>query len=165
MKDILVIEQVQRCATKYILNDHISCYKTQLIKLRLLPLMYLFELQDILFAIKSIKIPTDQFNITNYIGFSSASSRLDSSNKLTFPHHLNNISQHSYFHHLPSLWSAMPVFDLNMSFCPLKSKLKKYLWEHFLSNFDVNNNYTLHYLCPCSRCHQSRPPTLNLNHL
>ena len=28
-----------------------SCYKTQLIKLKLLPLMYPFELQDILFAI------------------------------------------------------------------------------------------------------------------
>jgi len=47
MKDILIIGQVQRCATKYILNDHISCHKTWLIKLRLLPLMCLFELQDI----------------------------------------------------------------------------------------------------------------------
>jgi len=28
MKDILIIEQVQHRATKYILNDHISCYKT-----------------------------------------------------------------------------------------------------------------------------------------
>ena len=35
--------------------------------------MYLFELQDILFATKSIKTPTIQFNITNYINFNSAS--------------------------------------------------------------------------------------------
>ena len=33
--------------------------------------MYLFELHEILFAIKSIKTPTIQFNITNYINFNS----------------------------------------------------------------------------------------------
>ena len=44
-------------------------------------------------------------------------------------------------------------------------KLKKYLWEHFLNNFDDSDNCTLHYLCPCSGCHQSRPPTVDLNHL
>ena len=60
MKDILTIERVQRRATKYILNDFIftSCYKTRLLKLNLLPLMYMFELQDLLFTIKSIKSPT-----------------------------------------------------------------------------------------------------------
>ena len=54
MRDILNIERVQRRATKYILNDYTSSYKTCLILLNLLPLMYLFELHDILFAIKSI---------------------------------------------------------------------------------------------------------------
>ena len=48
---------------KYLLNDFVSSYKTHLIKLKILPLMYLFELQDLLFAIKSIKLPTTQFNI------------------------------------------------------------------------------------------------------
>ena len=65
MKDILTIERVQRRATKYILNDYTSSYKTHLLKLNLLPLMYMFELQDPLFAIKSIKSPTNQFNIIN----------------------------------------------------------------------------------------------------
>ena len=45
MKDILTIERVQRRATKYILNDYTSCYKTRLLKLNLLPLMYMFELK------------------------------------------------------------------------------------------------------------------------
>ena len=60
MKDILNIEHVQCRATKYILNDYTSCYKTRLIKLKLFLLMYLFELQDILFATKSIKTPTTE---------------------------------------------------------------------------------------------------------
>jgi len=55
MKDILIIEQIQQRATKDLLNDFVSSYKTRLIKLKILPLMYLFELQDLLFAIKSIK--------------------------------------------------------------------------------------------------------------
>ena len=67
MKDILSIERVQRRATKYTLNDYTSCYKTRLIKLRFLPLMYLFELQDI---------------------FGSANTRSGASNKLILPHHL-----------------------------------------------------------------------------
>ena len=75
MRDILNIEQVQRRATKYILNDYTSSYKTRLTLLNLLPLMYLFELHDILFAIKSLKSPTIQFNITNYINFNPANTR------------------------------------------------------------------------------------------
>ena len=165
MKDILNLERIQCRATKYILSDYISCYKDRLINLRLLPLMYIFELQDILFAIKSIKSPTDQFNINNYITFNSTNTRSGSSNKLLLPQHLNNISRHSYFHRLPSLWNAIPILDLNMSVCWLKSKLKSYLWDHFLTNFDENNNCTLHYLCPCSRSHQTKPPTTNVNHL
>ena len=84
MKDILSIERVQRRATKYILNNYTSCYKTRLIKLRLLPLMYLFEIQGTLFAIKSIKTPSSHFDITNYIVFSSANTRSGASNKLTY---------------------------------------------------------------------------------
>ena len=112
--------------------------------------MYLFEIQDILFAIKSIKTPSSHFDITNYIVFSSANTRSGASNKLILPHHQNNVSRHSYFHRLPLLWNALPILDMSMSFYILKSKLKRFMWEHFLANFDANNNCTLHYLCPCS---------------
>ena len=56
MKDILNIERVQQRATKYVLNDYISDYKTRLRELKLLPPMYFFELQDIMFVVKSLKI-------------------------------------------------------------------------------------------------------------
>ena len=163
MNDILTIERVQRRATKYILNDYTSCYKTRLLKLNLLPLMYMFELQDLLFAIKSIKFPTNQFNINNYIKFSTISTRSGASNKLKPPCHINNTSRHSYFHRIPYLWNAMPIFDLNKSFCTLKTILKQYLWDHFKSNFDINNNCTFHHSCPCSKCHLTRPPSSNFD--
>jgi len=165
LKDCLNIERVQRRATKYMLSDYSSNYKSRLLELKLLPLMYLFELQDILFAIKSIKSPTKQFTITDFISFNTANTRSGSSNKLIHQTHLNNISRHSYFHRLPNLWNALPIIDLDQSFQVIKSKLKKYLWNHFVVNFDDSNPCTLHYLCVCSSCHIKKPPVTNFSHL
>ena len=50
------IERIQRHATKFILNDYDSNYKTQLLTLKLLPLMYLFELQDIILLLNHLNI-------------------------------------------------------------------------------------------------------------
>jgi len=50
IKDILLVERIQRRATKYILNKFTISYKSRLLELHLLPLMYIFEIQDILFA-------------------------------------------------------------------------------------------------------------------
>ena len=57
MKDILLLERVQRRATKFILNNYTMDYKTRLTNLKLLPLMYVLELQDVIFLIKSLNIP------------------------------------------------------------------------------------------------------------
>ena len=120
MKDIINLERIQCRATKHILNDYISCYKDRLLSLKLLPLMYIFELQDILFAIKSLKSPTNQFNINNYITFNSSTTRSGASNKLVIPQHLNKTARLSYFHRLPSLWNAMPIIDINTSYTTLR---------------------------------------------
>ena len=63
LKDIQSIENVQRRATKFILHDYKSCYKSRLVALHLLPLMMQFELIDILFFISSLKCPTERFNM------------------------------------------------------------------------------------------------------
>ena len=165
MKDIVNLERIQRQATKHILNDYTSCYKDCLLNLKLLPLMYILELQDILFAIKSLKSPTNKFNINNFISFNSSTTRSGASNKLLIPQHLNNTAGHSYFHRLPSLWNAMPIMDMNLLYVTLKYQLKIFLWNHFLTNFNESNNCTFHILCPCRTCHQSRPTITNFKHL
>ena len=68
------MERIQRRSTKYILNNYTSDYKTRLLKLKLLPLMYLLDLSDVLFFIKSIKLPSDNFNILciHFVSFSSS---------------------------------------------------------------------------------------------
>ena len=80
------------------------------------------------------------------ISFNSNITRSGSSNKLThLHHHMKNKSRHTYFHHLSSLWNAIPLIDLNQSFDVIKSRLKKYFWNNFITNFDDNYHCTLHY--------------------
>ena len=55
IKHIQQIERIQRRATKYILNDYTSDYKSRLLKLHILPLMYTLDLNDIMFFIKNLK--------------------------------------------------------------------------------------------------------------
>ena len=83
IQDIILLEQVQRRATKFILRNFTSNYKHRLIVLNLLPLMYWLEPLDI-FLIKCLLYPPDNFNILNYVSFKSSSTCFGSSNKLQF---------------------------------------------------------------------------------
>ena len=85
IRDITTLERVQRRATKYILNDYISSYKSRLQQLNLLPLMYIYELNDLMFLIKSLNTPTDYFDIRHYISFNTNSTRSGSHLKLCHP--------------------------------------------------------------------------------
>ena len=73
IKDIQSIERVQKRATKYILNDFTSCYKSRLLKLKLLPLMHWLELQDIMYLVKCLKLP--QNTIAQLVSFISSKTR------------------------------------------------------------------------------------------
>ena len=53
--ELNLIESVQRRATKYILNDYISEYKTRLSKLNMLPFSYCKEMADACFFIQMFK--------------------------------------------------------------------------------------------------------------
>ena len=109
LKDIIVLENVQRRGTKFILNDFTADYKTRLLSLNLLPLAMLYELNDILFFIKSLKKPTTAFHILDYVSFCSNSTRSASFTKLVNKSARTNTINHSYFYRLsPSLEFAPP---------------------------------------------------------
>ena len=132
LKDIQNIERIQRRATKFILNDYDSNYKIRIFTLKLLPLMYLFKFQDILFTVKSLKYPTKGFNILQYISFSSSYTRSSSSHKLKHLSHTNNLTRHLFFHRLSRLWNVIPIINLNLPMVIFKIKLKEYFWNHFV---------------------------------
>ena len=156
IKDIKLLESVQRRATKFILNDFTSDYKSRLIKLNLLPLMMFYELCDIIFYIKSVKSPNTNFNINDFIFVKNSITR-SSSHKLI--HSISSTSHvnHFYFNRLPRLWNSLPIIPLSLSVHIIKQKLKKFFFDHFLANFDSNNTCSYHFLCPCFKCSATPP--------
>ena len=75
LKNTFILECVQRKATKYILKDYQLPYKERLEQLHLLLLMYTYELSDLIFFIKSLKAPTDHFDMINHIQFAKNPTR------------------------------------------------------------------------------------------
>lgn len=161
IRDIIKLEKVQKRATKYILNDSSSDYKSRLKSLHLLPLMYHLELNDVMFLIKSLQHPSDHFNISHFITFSDNNTRSSSSHKLkhAFIKSTSISIRHFYFYRIPRLWNALPPINLDSSHVSIKSTLIKYLWSHFDEHFDSTNYCTYHYLCPCTKCISSLYPT------
>ena len=123
IKDIMLLERVQRRATKFILSDYSMDYKSRLINLKLLPLMYIYELTDILFTIKSFKQCTNGFDISQHLQFNESTTR-SSNTKLCHKSYSNAITANNYFCRLPRLWNALPIIYLTLSISTIKCKLK-----------------------------------------
>ena len=106
IKDITLIEQIQRRTTKFILNDYSSDYFDKLKQLNLLPLIYPFELNEIVVTLKSLKYPSPSSNITDYITFADGNTRSSSSGKMIHVGNNNNASRH--FSSIEYLACGMP---------------------------------------------------------
>ena len=153
IKDILSLEQVQRRFTRTIIPDMSLDYKSRLANLKLLPLMYFYELQDILFFVKCLQDPEDNLNIHSFVSFSK-SSRSSRTNKLSHKLCHTTAYRHFYFNRLVRLWNSLPAgtIDLSLSYISIKKSLKQFFWDHFVHNFNSENPCSFHVLCPCSNC-------------
>ena len=160
IKYITMLECIQRRATKYILNDYNSSYKSRLQQLNLLPLMYIFELNDLMFFIKSSKSPTDNFNINHHITFAE----VWNPPKVNSPKDINSNLHHFYFNRIARLYNCLPVLDLSLSTNIIKHHITNSFWTYFTDNFHSERACTYHFLCPCYRCSREPIPT-NFNQL
>ena len=111
--------------------------------------MYHYELQDIIFLIKSLRSPSDNFNIIGYINFASSNTRsgklIHSKSSSTVHNSIFTLTEQQDFNHLP-------VIDLSLSISTIKYRLTNYFWSHFNNNFNSERACTLHLLCPCYHC-------------
>jgi len=110
-----LLEHIQWHATKYILNDYTSDYKTRLIKLKLLPFMYILDINDYryhVFYYQFVKFPTSSFNINDYVHFTIGSTRQANSKKLQHIRKSDNHSHNFYLHRLTHIWNALPMQSL-----------------------------------------------------
>ena len=123
IKDILHLERVQRRASKYILSDFTSSYKARLLKINLLPIMYILELNELIFFIKSNFFPSKHFNVFKYVTFSSTNTRSSSKQKLI--HHCSSTSSHFHFYfiRIVRLWNCLPYINLSLPFPLIKCQL------------------------------------------
>ena len=90
-------------------------YRNRLIHLKLLPLMMELEIADIMFLIKSMRSPTDHFNIYNFVEFSSRPTRSCSNFKLKHSISRTKMEGNFYFNRIPRLWNSLPTLDANLS--------------------------------------------------
>ena len=150
-------------ATRFNMNDMSMDYRDRLLNLNILPLMMQYEISDIMFLVKCIKNPSNYFNISEFVLFSSSNTRSSAHLKLKHSIPKNNTLRQFYFNRIPRLWNSLPRFDLDLSIATIRSKLQHFFWNHFISNFDSNNICTYHYLCPCRSC-SMLPISLHFNH-
>ena len=151
INDIRQLENIQRRATKFILSDYSSDYKSRLQSTQLSPIMYWLELQDLMFFIKSLKEPPDNLNISDYVSFVSGNIRTASTSKLSIKYTYYRSSRHFFFTRIARLWNSIPsgTFSILSSLPKIKFQLYIYFLHHFRENFDSNNVCSF---CPCSRC-------------
>ena len=153
-KDIVKLEKLQRRATKFITSSDLD-YKSRLIDSKLLPLSLWLEAQDVLFLIKLMNDPPDNFNITDYISFVSSSTRAATMNRIkrTIPLKPRlNSTRHFYFNRMVRLWNSLPNIDLQLPFNSIRRHILGIFWQVFIQQFDVNNSCTWFVSCPCTKC-------------
>ena len=154
IKDTVTLEKIQRQAIKFLLKDYDSNYRTCLLKLDLLPLMYTLDFYDSILFIKALKQCLSHFNIYDYIYPSVMQTQdLFSSSNINHAHHSNNYTRNFYFNRITRLWNKLPIIDLNLSLPTIKAKIYNYLHQHFTMNFIADNPCTYHFCCRCSNCY------------
>ena len=142
-----------------------SSYKSRPQQMNLLPLMYTYKLHDLMFFIKSLKSPTDNFNINHHITFASSTTRSGTHQKLIHPRKSTATQHHFYFNRIARLYNCLPVLDLSLSTNIIKHHITNYFWTHFTDNFNSERACTYHFLCPCYRCSRGTSIPTNFNQL
>ena len=150
--DIRRLECLQRRATKFMIHNHDLDYKTIL---KLLPVSLWLEAQDVIFLIKLMVDPPNNFCLEDYISYVSSSTRVSSQYKLqrvnpSIPR--INAMKHFFFNRVVRLWNAFPPIDTGCSFLSIKRHVFSIFWQYFSHSYSVDRPCTWHIVCPCSVC-------------
>ena len=97
-------------ASKFVLNDYSMDYRNRLKVLKLLPLMYHLELNDIMLAVRCFKSPEEHFNLNKYVAFCHSGTRSSSHSNSVIPVLPSTLS---------SIPSSIDYLDCGMRYLPL----------------------------------------------
>ena len=160
---IKLLEGVQKRATKYILNDYESDYKTRLRKCNLFPLSYYKELRDLYLFFKCLNGFFD-IDVNTIFTFSvSRNTRTRQSNdplRLILPAFKTEKRAAFYSVRLVKLWNSLPLHIRSMK-CNTKgiTSFKKGVMDiyrgNFENKFDPANPCTWVTYCRCPLCREA----------
>ena len=129
IKDITVLERVQH---KFITGNFTASYRDRLLELKILPLMYWYELQDVVvFLVKCSISPPDNFDYVSFVGTEDRLTRSSASSYLRVKHARTTLTRHSFLNLMVRLWNSLPHNDLSVSLPTTRQHL---LWV-FLATF------------------------------
>ena len=120
--------------------------------------MYVYELNDLMFLIKSLKSPTDNFDIKNHITFANISTRSGTYQKFVHSNTSNAPQHYFYFNWIARLHNYLPVINLSLPISVIKQQKTNYLWTQFSADFNTERSCTFHILCPCHHCSSQPVP-------
>ena len=150
-KDIKLLERVQRRASKFLLDDYSSDYKSRLISLKLLPLSMVMELNDILFFLNIFAL--------QLLLLISLTMLFSVHQTLIPPQVTSSITLIVLLHFLLTfILSDCPVFGtvclfLTKTFLRLQlSLIKDYFWTYFFEHYNSADPCSFHVSCPCTNC-------------
>ena len=160
IKDVINIECIQRKATKSVLNDYSSEYKSRLESLHILTLTLWFKLQDIMLLPRRLHDPSDTMaiNINRYVSFVSSNVRASTFNKPKHNFRTTSKARHFYFSHVIRLWNSLPV---HLRILSLSSTTVNFCIQNFsglifsMISTQITLTHLTYLLCTCSQCYLS----------
>ena len=140
--NLILVENIQRRATRFILRNSNLCYKACLIKLKLLPLSYWLEYLDLVFFFKRLHGLIDfTLELSYYFSLLKDNTRRASSGlHLKLNACCTSSFRDLYFNRITLMWNSLPKnikdSDTVSSF---KSRLKSFCITRLLTDFDGDN--------------------------
>ena len=143
-KNILMLEMIQWRATKFILNDYSSDYKSRFTPTAPSGALWA-HWHHFLCQIAQLYYQHLQ------LCFCEHGTRPSTHHKLKLQY-VSCTNKTNHFNRLPCLWKSLPIIDLNQPLPTIISELKQFFWNHFIGNYHLPKTCTFHYLCPCYKC-------------
>ena len=157
-QNILLLEKVQRKATRYICNYNGMDYRARLLRTKLIPLTSRRETLDCQFAFKA-RAGTLGETIKSICSAKPArhNMRLDKDNTKIYQKLVNTETfSHFYSNRLPPIWNKLPEYIRGLIYVPKSSKfkhaLRKYYKKRLEETFDPENPCTWVTKCRCPTC-------------
>ena len=147
--NLRAIEKVQRMATKWMLNSHIS-YKCRLQKLGKLPLSLYIEMHDLLLFI-SIVCNNYEIDINQYAENTKISTRQNERNEYQMPKTRLKKSNSDFFIRCPALFNVIIRYTSKQLTDTQNFEMAEIYWK-FFERCSEMDSCTWRIKCPCGNC-------------